>query len=161
MSNIRKDSFVVHASANGPVYGRVLSVKRDGYIVTTDAGESAKLPRDATTTKITVGEYKANAGKTAETFAKVDAPNPAPVAELGTESVTAPERTTTRPGGERRPGAKGTGKKAAALSVWANLVAASGDTPTRKAFTVAMSNAGLSAKGASTYYYNIKNGKWA
>lgn len=153
MSNIRKDSYVVAGTRFGPIYGKVLSVKNGDLHLATDAGESARVRKEGAT-KITAAEYRANAGVTAETYRRADeASKP--------ESVVKPEANTDRPGGARKPGEKGSGKKAIAIKVFNELAPGSAAGPTRKAFLTAMAEHGLSAKGASTYFYHIRSGRWA
>ena len=147
MSKIRKDSYVKATTSAGPVYGKVLRVTTDILYLATDAGEAARVSR-AGAVKITVGEYKANAGKTAQTYDAVDS------------AVKPEQKLLPKLPSAVRPGKKGTGKKADAIRIFGELTV--GDQiPTRKAFSQAMAEkTGLSAKGASTYYYNLKSGRW-
>ena len=177
--SIRKDNYVKATTSAGDLYGQVLSVRKDGVNITTSMGP-ARVARDGVT-KLTFAEFKASnaVAVNAETFAK---------ATPGIEAGTAPTRVgiTVLKNGEPadeeytnkviegvlgtaapkkasvvRPGAKGTGKKAVAVAVFKELTV-DGVIPTRKAFSTAMAErTGLSAKGASTYFYNLKSGRWA
>ena len=144
MSNLRKDNYAKATVDAGTVYGKVLSVSKTGVVLATPSG-TASVDR-ATTERVSVDEYKANAvAATAETFSKAD--------ETAAAAAT--------PKGVVKPGAKGTGKKAVAKAVFTELTV-DGVIPTRKAFSTAMAErTGLSAKGASTYFYNLKSGRWA
>lgn len=162
--SIRKDNYVRGTIAAGDVYGKVLSVKRDSVVVATPAGCTANLAR-AGVSKITVAEYKAYASVTAETLDRdAEASYQAGREILPTEKAL---KSTTviveRSSGSfilARPGKKGTGKKAEAIAIFHGLVDADG-IPSRKDFTAAVAGIGLSAKGASTYFYNLKGGRWS
>lgn len=50
-------------------------------------------------------------------------------------------------------------KKTIAIDTFCNMVTPEG-IPTRKEFLEAATSKGLTAKGASTYYYKLKSGRW-
>lgn len=154
MSNLRKDNYAVATTEYGNVYGKVLSVSKadDAVVLATPAGESARVAL-SNTSKITIKEYKDNATQTAATFDAADA-------EVGA-APEVKESVGIRPGGARKPGPKGTGKKADALAAYAQLVV-DGVAPSRKTVIgVFTTEVGLSKAGANTYYQNIKSGKWS
>ena len=132
-NSIRKGSYV----AAGSVSGRVAAVSGD--VLTLESGETVSK---ADAVKLTAADYKALSTSPADVeVVKVSAKKPA----KATKTTSA-----------KRPGKKGTGKKAHALKIFNGNPAI-----TRKQFTEKMAKHGLSAAGSSTYYYNIKNGIWA
>lgn len=162
MSNLRKDNYAVAQTEFGLVYGKVLSTAGDVVVLATDGGESARVSKNMVA-KISFSEFKANAGKTAATFDAADAgvveEPTVSAAEVGT--VVEEKTSVVRAGGPRKPGPKGTGKKADALAAYAQLVV-DGVAPSRKTVIgVFTTEVGLSKAGANTYYQNIKSGKWS
>jgi len=182
--SIRKDKYVRVNTTAGTLYGKVLGVDGDALNIATASG-SARVNR-ADAVKITAAEYKSSdaIAATAAAFNNTQADSvvrPAvkdnvgsvvkPNAEIGpavrmsifeynAPSVKAPKRAKKAASGVSRP-AKGEGKKRDALAIYAELTN-EGVPPARKAFIAAVvERAGLTAKGASTYYYNIKSGRWA
>lgn len=160
--SIRKDAYVKATTNTGTVYGKVLSVKGANLHLTTASGPAVVAKSDAV--RIKAAEYT-SAEAVAATAAAFADPVPGPAVRVriveAAEPAVKPTRTKSAASGAARPGKKGTGKKAVALSVFAELTV-DGAIPSRKAFSATMAErTGLSAKGASTYFYNIKSGRWA
>lgn len=153
MSNLRKDNYAVAQTEFGLVYGKVLSTKGDAVVLATDGGASARVPSNMVA-KISFSEFKANAGKTSATFdaaaaGAVEEPTVS-TAEVG---VVVEEKTSVvRPGGYRRPGRAGTGKKSIILSLYREMAGSS-----RKDLVAAFMSVGLSKAGSNTYLQNIRN----
>ena len=184
MSRIRKDNFTVTDTVNGPIYGRVLSVRGSLLTVATDAGETASVLLEDTR-KISANEYRNNAGKTSETFEKVDANHnatqllshsqggivkphhvekiesvvkPSEVCGLPVVTPVVDNRGLLQVPSVRRPGPKGTGKKSLAVPALRKLEEELGRMPSRKeAMTILMSaEIGCTKAGSSTYFYSYK-----
>lgn len=154
MSKLRKDNYAVAKTDAGLVYGKVTKVENLVVTLATPAGESARVLR-VDTTKISAKEYVERGAVTATTFDAVDAGAiEAPAAPVSEEVGAAPVEKTSvvRPGGDRKPGPAGTGKKAVAISLYREMPNAS-----RKELIGAFMNAGISKAGSNTYLQNIRN----
>ena len=100
---------------------------------------------------------KANGGRVVDNGK--DASERWTVEAKATKTVKRPAavKATPAPATAVKPGSKGD-KKAVALNVYAELEAEG--TLKRSTFLTRMEAVGLSAKGASSYFYRIKGGKW-
>ena len=165
MTKLRKDNYAVAVTDHGEVYGKVLSVSKDAVVLATDGGSAARVEREFTA-RISVDQYKAAAGETAQTFDRAEKVTPPPVKatdlfveeveDLTEEAVELPDLSKEIE--ETAEKAPKVDKKAVCAAIFKEKF--DGSKEAAKEVKRLFREAGCTPHGANTYFYNFKHGKW-